>query len=100
MVAAVTGGLMLAMAYTPVFAASATDTSATTQSAMGATFRPFTGRLFEPGAGQRGTPSSAEGLQPDSLYSQHSVVGDPQACFVSRFDARAGAINQRVAGIP
>ena len=28
---------------------------------------------------------------PDQLYSQHDVVGDPEACFRGRFDVRTGS---------
>jgi hypothetical protein len=35
--------------------------------------------------------------KPDTLYSQHDVVGDSDGCFINRFDARDAA---GVNGIP
>jgi hypothetical protein len=35
--------------------------------------------------------------KPETLYSQHDVIGDPEACFGNHFDVRAGGANQGVA---
>jgi hypothetical protein len=89
---AVMGGLLLAAVYTPAWAGSANDTSATgTASApVGADHSLVTvlSPLFA-----ISTPHQAQkACKPDSLYSQHSVVGDPEACFMGRFDVRAATI--------
>jgi hypothetical protein len=99
LVAAVTGGLMLAMAYTPAFADPA-SASATTQAAIGGTSnRSLTGFL-SPMLTDVGPHPAQKTCKPDTLYSQHSVVGDPDACFVSQLDVRASSVNVGIAGIP
>ena len=34
-----------------------------------------------------------QNCKPDQLYSQHDVVGDPEACFRGRFDVRGSGPN-------
>lgn len=41
--------------------------------------------------------STQKTCKPDTLYSQHDVVGDSEGCFINRFDARGAA---GVNGIP
>ncbi|MGO9265259.1 MAG: hypothetical protein ACLQBA_10305 [Candidatus Binataceae bacterium] len=43
--------------------------------------------------------AAQKGCNPDRLYSQHDVVGDPEACFMGRFDVRSGGTSA-VAGAP
>ena len=101
LVAAVTGGLMLAMAYTPAFAQSATATSAAAQSAVAPTANGSMLGILSTLATDVGPHQAQKPCKADTLYSQHSVVGDPNACFMSKVDARAGAtLPGGVIGIP
>jgi len=100
LVAAVTGGLMLAMACAPALADSASATSATTQSAIGATSNRSLVGFLSPVLTDVGPHQAPKTCKADTLYSEHSVIGDPEACFISRFDARAGSFNPGIAGIP
>ncbi len=47
------------------------------------------------------TPASVQPrvqrCKPETLYSQHDVIGDPDACFLNHFDVRAGGVNQGAA---
>jgi hypothetical protein len=37
------------------------------------------------------THAAQKDCKPDQLYSQHDVVGDPEACFMGRYDVRSGS---------
>lgn len=97
--AAVIGGLLFVTAYTPAWAGSATATSATAQPAMApAADRSLVG-VLSPILADAAPHQAQKNCKADSLYSQHSVVGDPEACFMSHVDIRAGAINPGFGGI-
>jgi len=98
LVAAVMGGLLLAAVYTPAWAGSANDTTAAGQSqaAVGAD-RSLVG-VLSPLLADAAPHEAQKSCKPDSLYSQHDVVGDSDACFINRFDARAGSLNAGVSG--
>jgi hypothetical protein len=94
--AAVMGGILLAAACTPAWAGSANDT--TTRGAPTSTgASTFSGASSPvPGADHSlvgvlnplladTTPHAApKSCKADTLYSQHDVIGDPNACFLNR----------------
>jgi len=96
--AAVMGGLLLAVSYAPAWAGSAGDSSAAAPSAMAPTADRSLVGVLSPLFADAAPHQAQKTCKSDSLYSQHSVVGDPDACFISHVDARAGAVNPGVSG--
>ena len=91
--AAVMSGLLLAASYAPAWAGSTGDSSGTAPAAD----RSLIG-VLSPLLADAAPHQAQKACKPDSLYSQHSVVGDPESCFISRFDVRVGGVNPGVAG--
>ncbi len=93
----VMGGFLLMAAYVPAW--SGPDSQATTpitQSSATANedqaILGFLGSIM-PAA----TQPRVRRCKPEMLYSQHDVIGDPEACFVNHFDVRAGGMSQGAA---
>src|SRR5208282_2547367 len=89
--AAVMGGLLLAVSYAPAWAGSATDASAAAPSVMAPSADRSLVGVLSPLLADAAPHQAQKTCKADSLYSQHSVVGDPDACFISKIDARAGS---------
>lgn len=86
--AIVVGGLLLA--YGPARAQSTQAAPATTSAGAvtnGQSVLGFIAPLLNTSVEHK----AAKNCKPDSLYSQHSVVGDSEACFVGKLDARQSA---------
>jgi hypothetical protein len=97
--AALVGGLLLAAAYTPAWAGSVNDTSAAgTSSAAAGTDRSLVG-VLSPLLNVSAPHQAQKTCKADSLYSQHSVIGDPDACLINRIDARTSATGIGVGGV-
>ena len=87
--ATVMGGLLLASVYTSAWAGSANDsTEAGHSQAAPDADRSLVGVLGSLLA-DAGPHQAQKNCKADSLYSQHDVVGDSDACFLSRVDVRA-----------
>jgi len=98
-VAAVMGGLLLATVYTPAWAGSANDTATSSRSTSTGASTSAGASPSAPGSGRSlvgvwsqlladASPHETQkGCKPDTLYSQHDVNGDPDACLVNRPDA-------------
>jgi hypothetical protein len=96
--AAVIGGLLLAVSYTPAWAGSGGDSSAAAQSATAPSADRSLVGVLSPLLADVAPHQAQKTCKPDSLYSQHTVVGDPDACFLSKVDVRSAAINSGIAG--
>jgi hypothetical protein len=94
--AAVIGGLLLAAAYTPAWAGSANDTM-TSGGSMSAGASTSTGAsssapsadrsligVLSPFLADTAPHEAQKRCKADALYSQHDVIGDPDACFLNR----------------
>jgi hypothetical protein len=97
--AAVMGGLLLAAVYTPAWAGSANapSTAGTSSAAVG-TDRSLV-NILNPLLAVGAPHQAQKNCKADTLYSQHSVVGDPDACFMGHFDARSGSLNPGVGSV-
>lgn len=97
--AAVMGGLLLATVSTPAWAGSANDTTTTSGlTSAGAAMSISASSSSSPGSGADRSligalspfladtaPHAAPKLcQPDSIYSRHDVIGDPDVCLLNR----------------
>jgi hypothetical protein len=93
LVTGVMGGFLLIAAYVPAWAGPVNHaTTPSTQAAAAAkedqAILGFLGSIMlAPGQPR------AQRCKPETLYSQHDVIGDPEACFGNHFDVRAGGIN-------
>jgi hypothetical protein len=83
--AAVMGGLLLAVAYAPAWAG---ETSTAAPSAIAPAADHSLVGVLSPLLTDTVQHTAQKTCKPDSLYSSHSVVGDPDACFISRVDVR------------
>jgi hypothetical protein len=94
--AAVIGGLLLATVYTPAWAGSANDTTISrgstftgastttgTSSSVPGADRSLLG-VLSPLFADAAPHEAQKRCKPDTLYSQHDVIGDPNACFLNR----------------
>ena len=97
--AAVMGGLLLAAVYTPAWAGSANDTSTAGASSAAAGSDRSLVSVLSPLLNVSTPHQAQKSCKPDSLYSQHSVVGDPEACFISRVDVRSSAATPGIGGV-
>jgi hypothetical protein len=93
---AVIGGLLLATVYTPAWAGSANDTTisggstsvgaatstGTSSSAPGADHS-LVG-VLGPLLADAAPHQAQKRCQPETLYSQHDVIGDPDVCLLNR----------------
>jgi len=89
--AAVMGGLLLAAVYTPAWAGSAGDTTAAGQPSTAVSADRSLVGVLSPLFADAAPHQAQKTCKSDSLYSQHSVVGDPDACFLNRVDVRASS---------
>jgi hypothetical protein len=87
--AIVVGGLLLA--YGPARAQSTQAAAPATASAGAVTNGQSVLGFIAPLLNSSVEHKAAKNCKPDSLYSQHSVVGDPNACFVGKLDVRQSA---------
>jgi hypothetical protein len=86
--AAVLGGMVLMAAYAPAFAGS--DAAGATQTATATSDHSIVG-VLGPMLADAAPHQAQKACKAETLYSQHSVVGDPDACFVNRTDVRAAS---------
>lgn len=94
--AIVIGGLLLA--YGPARAQSTQAAPATTSAGAvtnGQSVLGFIAPLLNTSVEHK----AEKNCKADSLYSAHSVVGDPDACFQNKFDARTAGTVPGVSGI-
>jgi hypothetical protein len=96
--AAVMGGLLLAAVYTPAWAGSANDPSTAGASSAAAGSDRSLVSVLSPILAVNTPHQAQKNCKADSLYSQHSVVGDPDACFMSHFDVRGSSITPGLGG--
>ena len=96
--AAVMSGLLLAVSYAPAWAGSAGNSSAASSATAPAADRSLIG-VLSPLLADAAPHQAQKACKPDSLYSQHSVVGDPASCFINRFDVRVGGVNPGMGGV-
>jgi len=90
------GGLLLAVSYAPAWAG---DTSVAAPSAIAPVADHSLVGVLSPLLTDTVQHKAQKTCKSDSLYSQHSVVGDPDACFISRVDVRGVASASGVGGI-
>jgi hypothetical protein len=96
-VAAALGGLLLVAAYTPAWAGEATTapiapaTTASNDHSLVGVLSPLLTDTVQ--------HKAQKNCKADSLYSQHAVVGDPDSCFMDRYDTRVQSINPVFSGI-
>ena len=83
--AIVVGGLLLA--YGPARAQSTQAAPAATSAGTVTNGQSVLG-VIAPMLNTSVEHKAAKSCKPDSLYSQHSVVGDPDACFTGKLDLR------------
>lgn len=93
-VAMVAIGSVLVLAQAPVWAgqnAAASPSAAHPVEASRSEAAPLSaiGSIFTEVA----THQAPRNCQPDTLYSQHDVIGDPETCVVNRLDGRVGGTN-------
>lgn len=96
--AAVMSGVLLVAAYAPAWAGSASDPSTAATTASAGSDRSLV-NVLSPVLNVSAQHQAQKNCKADTLYSQHSVVGDPDACFMSKVDVRAGSINTGIGGI-
>jgi hypothetical protein len=88
--AVVAGGLLLATAYAPAWAQSTASQAAAPSASAVVSSSAILG-VIAPLINTNVKHGAEKNCKPDSLYSSHDVVGDSEACFVSRVDARTSA---------
>ena len=86
--AAVVGGLLFASTYAPAWAQSVNAPAPAAQNVSGA---PSVLGVIAPLLNNTTQHAAQKNCKADSLYSAHDVVGDSQACFVNKTDARGSA---------
>jgi len=91
----VLGGLMFVAASVPAWAGSSTSAQAGVPPTADQSLVTVLSPLF---ANVVAHPVQDD-CKPDSLYSQHSVVGDSDACFVNHTDVRASTAGLGFGGI-
>ena len=83
------GGFMLVAAYTPALAGSG---SSVDQSVASTSPSVATGSVLSAlGFNDVVAHPVKKTCKAETLYSQHDVIGDPDACFVGKFDVRSGS---------
>jgi hypothetical protein len=97
--AVVAGGLLLATAYAPAWAQSAPSSAPAAPAASSVTTGPSILGFISPLLNTTVEHKAQKNCKPDSLYSQHSVVGDPDACFQNKVDVRTSGPSGGFAGI-
>src|SRR5438445_5398414 len=88
LVAAVVGGLLLATTYAPAWAQSANPAAQSTGVVNGGQY--MLG-VITPLLNNTAPHVAQKKCKADSLYSAHDVVGDSDACFLNKLDARGTA---------
>jgi hypothetical protein len=89
--AAAIGGLLLVVGYAPAWAGSADTAPVTTQSPATPTADHSLVGVLNPIFADAAPHQAQKACKPDSLYSQHSVVGEADACFINHNDVRTQA---------
>ena len=89
--AAAIGGLLLVVGYAPAWAGSADAAPVTAQSPATPNADHSLVGVLCPMLADAAPHQAQKACKPDSLYSQHSVVGDSDACFINHTDVRTNA---------
>jgi hypothetical protein len=100
LLASALGGLLIAASFAPAWAADASNAAPANQSGSTVSGDQSVLAAISPLLADTKVHKAPVNCKADSLYSNHDVIGDPDACLLSHVDVRAAgaASNPGISG--